>query len=212
MNWLRIFDLFFIPVCVSCGRGIDNGLFLCRECKSPRYWISPFKAKQGLRPIDKAFYLWPYQSRFKPAIMHLKFFRLLPIASVLADLMADYVEYYKLSLDNFVVSYVPMHPVRRLLRGYNQARVLAELFADKTGLPVMGLLKTTRLSVPQHYIKDTKRRRDNVKNLFKASVLTGKMDVLLIDDVITSGNTIVECARQLKRNGANRVWVFGLYG
>ena len=101
---------------------------------------------------------------------------------------------------------VPLHPRRLKARGFNQALLLAQGFPDRpTGLEV---LKRLRHTVPQVGL-NPKERRDNVKGAFGVSqpaAVKGRK-ILLIDDLYTTGSTVRECARVLRRAGAARVEV-----
>jgi ComF family protein len=101
---------------------------------------------------------------------------------------------------------VPLHWTRERLRGYNQARVLAQAFAKKAGLPVLEALKRRR-PAPSQTSLDKLARAANVRDAFQArrpEAVRGKT-LLLVDDVCTTGATLEACARALKAAGARRV-------
>ena len=93
-------------------------------------------------------------------------------------------------------------------RGYNQAAVLAQQLARHYDLPLVGhnLLRIRQVK-PQSQIKGRKARKDNVKNAFcvKHPRVIDTQRVILIDDVFTTGATVNECAKMLKRAGASSV-------
>jgi ComF family protein len=98
---------------------------------------------------------------------------------------------------------VPLHPARERARGFNQAQLLAELLAKSSGLPLVSALQRVRYTTTQTAF-DRAERMQNLRNAFR---LRKKMDVrgsrvLLIDDVLTTGSTLSECARVLKKAGA----------
>lgn len=100
-----------------------------------------------------------------------------------------------------------------LERGFNQAQVLAEFISKQTGIPLDEQSLIRKLDTPMHRAAmDEKARAISVKNVFEAArpkLISGKR-VLLIDDVFTSGATVSSCAQELKRNGAEKVYVFTL--
>lgn len=103
---------------------------------------------------------------------------------------------------------VPLHLLRRLERGFNQAHALAGAVAGATALPVRDLLRRRRYTRRQALLP-RERRDSNVQGAF---ALRGRHDlhgqgILLIDDVVTSGATVNECARVLREAGAREVWV-----
>ena len=97
---------------------------------------------------------------------------------------------------------VPLHPWRRLRRGFNQARDLAE----RLGCPVVDALWRVRATSPQMTLR-AGPRRTNIRGAFMVAphkVVDGAV-VVLVDDVRTTGATLDECARMLRRAGASEV-------
>jgi len=104
-----------------------------------------------------------------------------------------------------------MHPGREKLRGYNQSRSLAEGLAQKLMLPYQETL-LKNYDTPSQTKLDRKKRRDNLSRAFSPApdqALKGK-NFLIIDDVTTTGTTLKEAAKVLKRNGAGIVWGMAL--
>jgi ComF family protein len=105
---------------------------------------------------------------------------------------------------------VPLSEKRFLERGFNQAAVLAEILSKKTRLPLdqQSLVRTAH--TPMHRIAmDAKARQASVENAFqirRANFIKDE-NVLLVDDVYTSGATVSTCAKILKENGARKVYV-----
>jgi ComF family protein len=102
---------------------------------------------------------------------------------------------------------VPLHRRRLQERGFNQAVFWGKLVSEKYGIPVKSrLLRRTRWTAPQVILQGD-RRRNNVRHAFSVSKTGALRDarVLLVDDVYTTGATMQECARILKKAGAARV-------
>jgi ComF family protein len=98
---------------------------------------------------------------------------------------------------------VPLHPTRQRERGFNQAALLAELLSTRISIPCKRVLKRIRYTTTQTAL-DRAERMENLHNAFrlrKNADVRG-LHVLLIDDVLTTGSTLSECARVLKRAGA----------
>lgn len=105
-----------------------------------------------------------------------------------------------------IVCAVPMHRLRRWRRGYNQADLIAQAMAEARGWTYAALLKRIRHTPPQTAIAPS-RRHDNVRHSFAIErVGLAGYDVLLIDDVKTSGATLAGCTRLLKQAGARSVY------
>jgi ComF family protein len=104
---------------------------------------------------------------------------------------------------------VPLHPRRLRERGYNQAAELAAPVAAAAGLPVLDLLARVKSTRPQWGL-DRRSRAENLAAAFQACPRAEGRSVLLIDDVCTSGASLEECGRALRRAGARRVSAFVL--
>ena len=109
---------------------------------------------------------------------------------------------------------VPLHYLRLVKRRYNQAALLAHGLTKEAGIKTLPLaLKRVRSTASQGHLSG-KERHDNVKGAFavddKHKDMLPKKNVLLIDDVYTSGATIKECTKALKKAGVNGVYVLTL--
>jgi ComF family protein len=128
------------------------------------------------------------------------------ISSCLAELLADYLRLSRLPGEAIVP--VPLHPRRLRERGYNQSGLLARELGKLTNLPVLqdGLIRTKEAR-PQVKASDVEERRRNVANAFvcQNEKVSGKQ-IILVDDVCTSGATLESCALALKNKGAVGVW------
>ena len=101
------------------------------------------------------------------------------------------------------VTNVPLHKKRRKHRGYDQAELLAKQVAEHSGLPYIHALVRTKNTKTQTKL-DAKQRQENMRGAFECTAkISGR--ALLVDDVLTTGATAVECARVLKENGAQEV-------
>jgi ComF family protein len=104
----------------------------------------------------------------------------------------------------YVVTFVPLHWTRMISRGYNQAALIAGELAGLLGLPVSyGALRKTRGTLPQVGLRK-QERKTNIRGAFLASGVQDKA-VLVVDDVITTGQTAREVSKALKKTGASYV-------
>ncbi len=103
---------------------------------------------------------------------------------------------------------IPLHPLRRLERGYDQAWLLARAASETCGLPLLSALRRTRATRPQGE-PGASSRALNVRGAFAARRTAARRlaerEVWLVDDVASSGATASEAARELRRHGARRV-------
>jgi len=109
----------------------------------------------------------------------------------------------------YVLTPVSLHPARRARRGYDQAALLAGVASERWGIPLVEALARTRDHEPQARL-DPERRRANVRGAFRVTrkaAVRGR-PVLLVDDVATTGSTLLEAAQALEEAGAT--WVLAL--
>ena len=142
----------------------------------------------------------------REVVHHLKYKGLKALAVPLGGLLADYLQSYPLPTQVLVP--VPLHPRRLRQRGYNQSTLLGRELSKFITLPLMeGCLIRLRNTASQARAADVKERRKNVEGAFECldERLRGKQ-VLLIDDVCTTGATLDACAGALKAGGAISVW------
>lgn len=101
---------------------------------------------------------------------------------------------------------VPLHWWREYRRTYNQSYLLAQYVSSRYGLPICQELLARTRPTPQQKLLDEKQRRRNLKGAFRAAPECKGRSIVLIDDVVTTGSTLSECARTLKKAGAYRVY------
>ena len=181
------------PLCPLCGSPQSSGI-LCPNCISCQTQIdgirSPFR-------FDKI---------IRQAIHQLKYQNLRALAIPLAGLLADYL--VNNSIPGEVLVPVPLHNKRLRERGYNQSYLLSREISKLTGLPVIDdCIIRVQHTPPQARTLTVNERRSNVASAFtcRDHRFRGK-EILLIDDVSTSGATLNACAATLKAAGASSVW------
>jgi len=186
---LREVRRIFPPVCPLCGRPYTGGV-LCPSCVT---WQA---SVDGIRSPFR------FEGIIREAIHQLKYNNIRKLSNLMASFLNDYLERYPMKGD--VIVPVPLHPKRLRERGYNQSALLAEELGKIRGLPVIeGCLVRQKYIKPQAKTLSVLERRKNVEGVFICvdNRLKGK-DVLIIDDVSTSGATIDACARAVKSSGA----------
>jgi ComF family protein len=146
-------------------------------------------------------------------LMHLlKYERVEPAASVLGPMLSEAIGKLDLGAAAVLVVPVPLHTSKRRERGFNQAELIARQALKELALPhaqlASDVLQRTRPTVSQIGLTRP-QRRENIRGAFRVAhptKLSGR-DILLVDDVMTTGTTASECARILRKAGAQRVWV-----
>lgn len=153
-----------------------------------------------MKYVDEIIALGDYDGEIKRAIHRLKFLRDPGPARKLARELAGHLP----KADALIP--VPVDRETALRRGYNQARIIADVLSEETGIPVVVALTKCKKSIPQAILHPL-RRPANVRGCFaprKTVDLKGKA-VILVDDLTASGSTLEEAARVLRRMGARRV-------
>ncbi|HEY7833492.1 MAG TPA: ComF family protein [Ktedonobacterales bacterium] len=226
----RLLDIVFPPRCGGCGA---RGQVLCADClarvAAPEAARcagcdqplppDPSGALVGLcarcqarddMPLAGLRVAARYADPIRAAIHALKYRRQARLAGPLGDLLAHAGEAVAVMGRASVVVPVPLHPTRQRQRGFNQSTLLARRCAARLGLPTRAdLLARTRATPPQVGL-NASQRRANVSGAFTATraasaALAGQV-VLLVDDVCTTGATLVAAASALRAAGASAVW------
>jgi len=135
------------------------------------------------------------------------------VTNIVEPLSSEMAHLAKMIPDNrkFVFTYIPLTRKRLLERGYNQSEMIAEAVSDILKVPSTGLLTRVEGQLTQVQSGDRKRRRQNVKGVFKIKKdVEIPENVILVDDVITTGATVEEATRVLKKAGVKKVIVLAL--
>jgi len=196
---------FFYPSPPTCAICEGQPSPLCLSCREQ---IADF-ARQDYAPdipgVDKVIALLPYEGPIRRKMHRLKFYQTPSYARIFAKAVKASGVLTDLSLD--VVAPVPMQRARYLQRGYNQASLLAKELAADLHRPCQELLAKTKNTPPQHDL-NRRLRHSNLAHAFRANGNISNLRVLLVDDILTTGSTVRECAATLKQAGAKEVLVF----
>lgn len=216
-------DVVMPRVCPVCGKTLDGDeTWLCRNCLAAlprtRYEEVDFNTMEqhfaGKVPIERATAYFFYEKGAPYAsILHDIKYHSMPnmgrwlTARAVSD-MAD--SHFFDGID--VVTAVPLHRSKLAHRGYNQSEYLARGIADALGIPYVETLTAVRPHSTQTH-KGALQRWQNIQGNYalkkEADLLAGK-HILLVDDVITTGSTLIVCASELKSIPRVKVSVFTL--
>lgn len=207
--------------CMNCGREVFDGLGFCPECKAGVVYNNGKTCKLcgvgvdgdedycGNCAFDKVYFdkgysVFSYEGAVRDAILRFKFGNCGNFARIFAKYLAFAVEKYGIEFD--LVAYAPMTKKAKRKRGYNQARLLAEYFCAILGCEekcVHAIVKIKETE-PQEKLSKKERKTNLIDAYSCVADVSGK-SVLVIDDVKTTGATLNECAKVLKRAGATSV-------
>jgi competence protein ComFC len=186
------------PVCPSCGRpgGAENEA--PHPCGACRTEAPPFSRHRSAGE---------YGGTLKEALLLFKFRKYRPLAKPLAAfIVAALPEGAEIWKEGLFIP-VPLHRKRRRERGFNQAEELAGELGRLTGRPVERRALRRFVDIPPQTTKGKAERKANVRGAFRVARperVRGRV-VVLVDDVFTTGSTLGECARELRRAGASDV-------
>ncbi|OGE18688.1 hypothetical protein A3J19_02750 [Candidatus Daviesbacteria bacterium RIFCSPLOWO2_02_FULL_41_8] len=227
-----ILDLLFPKRCVGCKK-LDT--YFCKDCITnilQTDLVCPKCEKLAVggqtHPVCKRKYgldgLWSlgiYQGSLREAIKQLKYGKVKELAEILVDVTVEYwAKYQPFILDQitkdegvgWAIIPVPLHWWRENDRGFNQSSLIGQTLSKKLGLAYFDALKRVRYTKPQVKLKGFGRHQ-NIRNAFSLSpniLISQSPNILLLDDVWTTGSTLRECCYVLKRNGAKKVWAITL--
>ena len=200
-----LMNLLFPPKCILCGKLLERQeLDLCRECRvdSPEYPIR----KENRQFLDSFTAVWYYEGTVRRSLLRYKFYGARSFASGYGRLLA--MKLLQSNPDGFdCLTWVPVSPLRKLRRGYDQVELLAKAVGRELGMEPVPLLKKVRHNRPQSGISDAAKRRANVLGVYREvnrEDIAGKR-ILLLDDILTTGATAGECARVLLTCGAKEI-------
>jgi len=207
MNLFKSFLDFLYPGPTTCAFCEGKPFPLCPSCKEHIAHFSRENYAPEIPGVNRVLALLPYEGRLRRRMHRLKFFEEPSHARTFAAAVRESGALADLSLD--VVSPVPMRRDRYIQRGYNQAALLAKEIAGGLHLPYLELLSKTKSTPPQHALNKGSRQ-SNLLGAFRANADLSNLRVLLVDDILTTGSTVRECAATLKQAGAKEVFVFVL--
>ena len=201
----RILDIFFPAKCLLCQRVLSRDeTDLCHNCRKDTEEYP--KPKHKISFVAGWTAMWYYNGNVRHSLLLYKFYNRRSYGAVYGRLLAMMLSSKRLC-DYDILTWVPVSRRRRWLRGYDQVELIAKSVGAELGVEPVPTLKKIRHNRPQSRISDGAKRRANVLGAYRVispESVAGK-NVLLIDDVITTGATASECARVLTMAGAAKV-------
>lgn len=202
-----IADFFFPPRCIFCRKVLERS-DICTDCEKDLPYTKGDSITQKFTYVATCVTPLYYKDKVREAILRYKFDNKEYYSERFARIMSDSIENNLDCGDVSVVSWVPLSTQRRRKRGYDQAKLLAKGIAENIGLPCEKTLIKIRNNPAQSKTKNAAQRSKNVIGAYRVNDKFDVRDknILLIDDVVTTGSTLSECARVLRRAGANKVY------
>ncbi len=219
-----LLDILFPPLCSLCRSRLTTGekeRLLCGDCfdampinTSLTCPICKSRLANNKKTCHKnsAFRLAAatfYENSVAKNLIHqFKYQKTTALAKPLAELMFTHLKNLNLKLNGYALVPIPLHPARQRERGFNQAELLTDILSVKTNLPVIknSLLRTKNCE-PQAATHSLEERLINIKNSFaiKNPESLAKKNIILVDDVFTSGATINEAVKALRQADVQKI-------
>lgn len=201
-----LWELLFPPKCVLCRNVLSKEeLDLCRVCrrKAPAY----DGRRDKLRFVKKYTAVWYYEDTVRRSLLRYKFHNARSYSQCYGRMMAMKIT-EDLPEEIDLVTWVPIGPKRKRKRGYDQVELLAEAVSQELAIPAGRLLRKPRDNKPQSGLDTAESRRANVLGVYEICdpEMIRDRDILLLDDIVTTGATLSECARMLQGAGAKNVY------
>ena len=200
-----LMHLLFPPKCILCGKLLKGEeQDLCRDCRvdSPEY---PLR-KEKFQFLDSFTAVWYYEGNVRRSLLRYKFYNSRNFAAGYGRLLAmKLLEAHPEGFD--CLTWVPVSPLRKLQRGYDQVELLAKAVGRELGMEPVPLVKKVRHNRPQSGISGAAKRRANVLGAYREinrQQIAGKR-ILLLDDILTTGATAGEAGRVLLTAGAKEI-------
>lgn len=183
------------PSCWQCGNAMQTHHTICGKClKHPPHY-------------ERTIFVGQYEHYLKKLILDLKFHDKLFLSKVLGTLLAEKLKLTLAELPECILP-VPLHPKRLRERGFNQAVEIGKIVAKALQLPLdYKLCQRIKFTQPQSVIP-AEARISNIKSAFEVKKRAPYQHIAIIDDVITTGCTVNEMSRYLKKAGVKRIQVW----
>jgi len=215
-------DLLFPIECLSCGQ---EDFWLCQNCFNKiKTYDKIFPFTEPIKYLNGVISACPYnQTLLKNLIHAFKFNYLEDLAQPLAKILIEFWENNSVrarqknvrarrgapqQIINPIIIPVPLNKKRLLERGFNQAELIAKIFAEHFNYPLLTTAMIRQKNTSHQVGLNKSQRQNNIKNCFqviKPETVYGQK-IILIDDVVTTGSTLDEAAKALKQKGAVEVW------
>lgn len=218
--WEAVLSFLFPPRCPKCRRYVEKRGGWCESCLQETICVRPFQLSPEQRQvIDAGWVISRYHGPLRGLILGLKYHgrkeNLLPLSTLLESSGAN-LEQVLPALrrpEGLCAVCVPLWPKKQRARGFNQVELIFRSWLSGRGIRLVPALVRTRETRPQYGLSRPERRK-NVSGAFSAAAGAEKeilgRNILLLDDIVTTGTTALYCAKALRKAGARSVTLLAL--
>lgn len=202
-----LLELFFPEFCFGCQR---EGSYLCPDCKSILE-ISGFHQRYATENLSDLYFALDYKNLLiKKLIRSFKYEPFVKeLSKTLSSLIIDYFQLLEKrpEFSNFVLIPVPLEKRKLKWRGFNQTEEIGKEIVKFLGIPILNNVLSKIKETPAQVELQSKERKENLEGAFgvENKNLIENKKILLVDDVYTTGSTMEECAKILKKGGVREV-------
>ncbi len=215
-------DVLFPKMCLGCGylgvyicpkclkklKPVEKDI--CPHCERPSFFGLTHPACQKTGRLDGLVSIFYYDDFLKKIIKSIKYRLATEVwhdfCRIIEPESLYKISRYRALSMKFFLQPVPLHSHRLRERGFNQAQLIARFFHSYTNYPLSDFLKRTKVTTAQAQLKTGQKRYHNISGVFAVTTPVRGKKIILIDDVATTGATLKEAARVLKRAGAKSVY------
>jgi competence protein ComFC len=211
----NIINAIFPPKCIFCEAILDlkADINICCICYKKIPFINSYnfnnitKRTPNSNYFDDIICLCEYSGIIKSALKKYKFNDKSAYHRTLAKMLSDKIKEMTNCINFDIIISVPLHKKKEMIRGYNQSLLISKAISNELGIKEKSRLISRIKNTRNQSMLDKNERSLNIAGAFKINIpdkVCGKM-ILIVDDIMTTGNTLNECCRVLKEAGANKV-------
>jgi len=213
-----LFDFFLPRLCITCNVKLNSyNETICPECylklevtsseRIQNEFDRKFKQNSLIKDFSSAF-VFRDKSEIQKLIHSLKYNQNFPVGKYLGKKTAEILYNKIISWEPDIIIPIPLHSLRKAERGFNQASEIAKGISEKVNIPHKSrIIKRKRFTNTQTKLS-LQERKINISGAFtiRQKKYIKNKNIILVDDVITTGATISECAKLLSDNGAKNIY------
>ena len=205
-------NLVFPQCCLICGN--INRQIICNKCKPEVYSRVNFKYNTKIQKeyfFDSHIYVFEYQGFVRDLILNYKFKDKSYLYKFFSEIIIKNKKICRILKSYDIIIPVPIHFIRKMMRGYNQSELIAKELANNIqNIKLENEILIKKVNNKKQSGLNRSERIENVKDVYQ--IINGEKikdkKIVLFDDIYTTGNTVNEISRILKLNGARKILIF----